>query len=152
TTRMPDGSKDFSLLVLITAEGFTPIELGFGFTLTGIGGLLGVNRTASVETLRSGIKHGTLGSILFPKDPVSNAPRIVSDVGTVFPPAPHRYVFGPMVLIEWGTPPILKLELGLVLEVPEPVRMLILGRLQAMLPDETNAVVQVRMDAFGLID
>src|SRR5262249_53766549 len=51
TTRMPDGSKDFSLLVLITAEGFTPIELGFGFTLTGIGGLLGVNRTASVETL-----------------------------------------------------------------------------------------------------
>ena len=39
TTRMPDGSKGFSLVVIISAEGFAPIQLGFGFTLTGIGGL-----------------------------------------------------------------------------------------------------------------
>ena len=45
TTRMPDGSKGFSLVVIIAAEGFPPIQLGFGFTLTGIGGLLGINRT-----------------------------------------------------------------------------------------------------------
>lgn len=152
TTRMPDGSRGFSLLIIITAEGFAPIQLGFGFKLTGIGGLLGVNRTAAVDALRSGIKAGTLGSILFPADPVRNAPRIVSDVGTVFPPAPGRYVFGPMVMIEWGTPSLLKLEIGVVLELPDPVRLLILGRLTAALPDEKNPLVQIRMDALGVID
>ncbi len=152
TTRMPDGSKGFSLLLIITAEGFSPIQLGFGFTLTGIGGLLGVNRTASVDALRSGIKNGTLGSILFPADPVRNAARLVSDVGTVFPPAPNRYLFGPMAQIGWGTPTILTLEIGLVLEIPDPVRLLILGRLKALLPDESNALVRLRMDALGVID
>ena len=43
-TKMPDGSKGFAFLILITAE-FTPIQLGFGFTLIGVGGLLGLNRT-----------------------------------------------------------------------------------------------------------
>ncbi len=47
-TKMPDGSDGFSLLVIITAE-FTPIQLGFGFTLIGVGGLLGVNRTVAVR-------------------------------------------------------------------------------------------------------
>ena len=49
TTRMPDGSKGFALVVIITAEDFPPIQLGFGFTLTGIGGLLGINRTVMVD-------------------------------------------------------------------------------------------------------
>ena len=40
TTRLPDGSKGFSLVLIIFVEGFTPIQLGFGFALTGIGGLL----------------------------------------------------------------------------------------------------------------
>lgn len=152
TTRMPDGSKGFSLLVIITVEGFTPIQLGFGFTLTGIGGLLGVNRTASVDALRSGIRTGTVGSILFPDDPVRNAPRIVSDVGTVFPVAVNRFVFGPMVMINWGTPAIITLELGVVLEVPDPVRLIILGRLQTILPEPKDAVVQIRLDSLGVID
>ena len=152
TTRMPDGSKGFSLLVIITAEGFSPIQLGFGFTLTGVGGLLGVNRRAEVESLRAGIRTGTLGSILFPVDPVRNAPRIVSDVGAVFPVAGNRFVFGPMAMINWGTPAILTLEIGLVLEIPDPVRLLILGRLQAILPEPKNPLVQIRMDSLGVID
>jgi hypothetical protein len=152
TTRMPDGSKGFSLVVIIAAEGFPPIQLGFGFTLTGIGGLLGINRTVMVDVLRSGLKNGTLGSILFPDDPIRNAPQIVSDLRAVFPPVKDRYVFGPMAIIGWGTPAILTLEIGLILELPEPVRLIILGRLRAVLPDEDHALVHVRMDAIGVID
>ena len=40
-TRMPDGSRGYSLIVFITAEGFQPIQLGLGFTLNGIGGMVG---------------------------------------------------------------------------------------------------------------
>ena len=152
TTRMPDGSKGFSLVVIVTAEGFAPIQLGLGFTLTGIGGLLGINRTVSVDVLRGGLKNGTLGSIMFPPDPIRNAPQIVSDLRTGFPPVKGRHVFGPMATICWGTPTILTLELALILELPEPVRLIILGRLKAILPDERAALVQVRMDAVGVID
>src|SRR5207244_11739493 len=38
TTRMPDGSDGYSPLLLATAE-FRPIQLGYGFALTGLGGL-----------------------------------------------------------------------------------------------------------------
>ena len=50
TTRLPDGAPGFSLFILITAAGFAPLPLGMGFTLTGIGGLLGINRTALKDT------------------------------------------------------------------------------------------------------
>ncbi len=152
STRMPDGSKGYSLLILISAEGFAPIQLGFGFTLTGIGGLLGVNRSVMVEVLRAGLKTGTLGSLLFPDDPIRNAPQIISDLRAVFPPLNRRYVFGPMLQLAWGTPTLLTLELAVVLELPDPVRLVILGRLQALLPDAQRALVQVRMDAIGVID
>src|SRR4029453_11474981 len=63
-----------------------------------------------------------------------------------------RYVCAPMSTICWGTPTILSLELALIMELPEPVRLIILGRLKAILPDERAALVQVRMDAVGVID
>ena len=44
-TRLPNNVKGFSLVLIIFVEGFTPIQLGFGFRLTGIGGLLAINRT-----------------------------------------------------------------------------------------------------------
>ena len=152
TTRMPDGSKGFSLVVIISAQGFAPIQLGFGFTLTGVGGLLGVNRTVMADVLRSGLKNGTLGSILFPDDPIRNAPQIISDLRAVFPPVKNRHVFGPMAIIGWGTPAILTLEIALILEIPEPIRLIILGRLKAILPEERRALIRVRMDSIGVID
>ena len=45
STRMPDGSRGFSLLIIITADFGTGIQLSFGFTLLAVGGLLGLNRT-----------------------------------------------------------------------------------------------------------
>jgi hypothetical protein len=152
STRLPDGGRGYSLVIVIAAEGFAPIQLGFGFTLTGIGGLLGINRTVAVDVLRGGLKSGTLGSLLFPVDPIRNAPQIISDLRAVFPPARERYVFGPMALIEWGTPTILTLELALILEMPQPVRLIVLGRLKADLPDADHALIRVRMDAIGVID
>jgi hypothetical protein len=151
TTRLPGGQKGFSLLVIITAE-FPPIQLGFGFALVGVGGLLGVNRTMVLDVLRDGIRAGTLGSILFPKDPVKNAPKLISELQAVFPPAAGRFVFGPMAAIVWGTPPVIRADLGIVLELPAPLRLAILGRLTAALPTEKAAVVLLRLDVLGTIE
>jgi hypothetical protein len=152
TTRLPDGSKGYSLLILLTAEGFAPIPLGLGFTLTGLGGLLGLQRTVSTSTLREGLKTGTLNSILFPVDPLRNAPQLLSDLRRVFPPTAGRHVFGPMVQLRWGTPTLLTLELALLLELPAPFRLIVLGRLQVLLPNQAQPLIQIRMDALGVLD
>jgi hypothetical protein len=153
TTRLPDGSRGFSLLVIVTASGFTPIQLGFGFTLNGVGGLLGINRTVATEVLRAGVRSRTLEPVLYSQDdPTPRAPQIVSTLQTVFPPARDRYVFGPLALIGWGTPTVLTIEVALILELPAPVRLIVLGRLRAVLPTPDAAIVTINMDVFGLID
>ena len=152
TTRMPDGSPGFSLLALIAVQFSPGIQLGYGFTLNGLGGLLGINRTVKVDVLRNGLRNGTLGSILFPSDPKKNIARIISDLKAVFPPAEGRFVFGPMVILGWGPNELIKLELGIIIELPDPVRLLILGRLSLKLPDEKNPVVRLKLDSLGVIE
>ena len=152
TIYKPDGSKDYSLLISISADDFTPINLGFGFTLNGVGGLLGINRSASVEALRSGLKNRTLDSVLFPVDPVRNAPQIISDLRRVFPPKSDQYVFGPVAIIGWGTPTIITAELGIIMEFPSPLRLIILGQIRALLPSAKKPLVRLNMDTLGVID
>ncbi|MFB6837224.1 DUF6603 domain-containing protein [Streptomyces sp. NPDC056361] len=141
----------FSLLVIVSAE-FPPLQIGFGFTLNGVGGLLGINRSADLEALRSGVRSGGLDAILFPPDPVGRAAEIVSTVDKAFPAAEGRYVFGPMARLGWGSPTLLTLDLALILELPSPVRLLVLGRLRMALPDEQHAVVRINMDVLGVVD
>jgi len=150
-TIMPDGSKGFSLYLLVTAE-FSPIQLGFGFTLNGVGGLVGVNRTMNLQALRTGVKTGAVDSIMFPDDPVNNAPQIISDLQNVFPVEEGRYTFGLMGIIGWGTPTLIELEMGLILEVPSPVRLAILGVLRAILPDKNKTILKLQVNFVGTID
>jgi len=64
----------FSLLLLIFGQ-FPAIQLSFGFTLTGVGGLIGVQHTASRPALSNALSAGQLDAVLFPDNPVANAPQ-----------------------------------------------------------------------------
>ena len=150
-TKMPDGSDGFSLLVIISAE-FPPIQLGLGFTLNGVGGLLGLHRTVNFERMREGIKTKTLDSILFPKDIVKNAKKIVSDLREVFPVEKDRFVFGPMAILGWGTPTLISAELGVIIEVPSPIRIGILGVVRCILPTEDAAILKLQIAFLGVLD
>jgi hypothetical protein len=143
------GQQGFSLLIIISSTEFTPIQLGFGFTLTGVGGLLSLNRTMDVERLREGIKTNSLDHILFPTDPIANAARIISDLSQVFPPQEGRFVFGPMAQIGWGTPPLITGEVGLFIEVPSPIRVALPGVIKALLPDEEQTLLQLQVNFLG---
>lgn len=150
TTRMPDGSEGFSLLICISAE-FNPIQLGYGFTLNGVGGLLGVNRTMNVEALRSGLRNHALDSFLFPEDPIRDAQKIISDMRLVFPPKKDQYLFGPMGMIGWGGS-VIKAEIGLIIELPSPLRVALVGQVYLILPDEKKAYVEIHSDILGVIE
>lgn len=148
STKLPDGVDGFSLLIIISAE-FQPIQLGFGFTLNGVGGLLGLNRTVKVDVLRQGIKNNAIASVMFPTNIVENAPRIISDLRQIFPPEEGKFLVGPMAKLGWGTPTIITIELGIIIEVPEPIRIALLGIIRVILPDEAAAILKLQVNFLG---
>lgn len=152
TTRMPDGSRGFSMLISIGVTFDPPIQLSFGFVLSGVGGLIGINRTMMLDALREGVRTGMVDSILFPSDPVANATQIISDMRSVFPPAEGRFVIGPMIRLGWGSPPIITAEIGLIIELPDPVRVALLGQLFTRLPTEDSPIVVINLDVLGTVD
>jgi hypothetical protein len=151
TTRMPDGTKGFSLLIIITAEFNPGFQLGYGFKLIGVGGLLGLNRTMVLEALALGVRTGAVNGILFPVDPVANAPRIISDLRTIFPPSLNRFLIGPMAKLGWGTPTLVSLELGIIIEIPGNIAILGVLRL-AIAGDDGDSILQLQVNFIGAIE
>ena len=161
TTRMPDGSDGFSMLVSITATFNPPIELSYGFTLSGVGGLIGVNRSMSTEELRKGIKTGAINSIMFPEPStvIANAAKIISDMRSAFPVAEGQYVIGPMLKIGWGSPiNIMVVDLGIFIEIGisgsefEVARVVLMGQAEMALPTPEQKTIGVNIDILGILD
>lgn len=142
------GPDRFSMLVSVTAN-FTPIQLGFGFTLNGIGGLLGINRTLDPVALGEGARKGQLDAVLFPKDAAKDAERILGNLDAFFPELTGSYVFGAMVII--GYQKFIEARLGVVITFPTPLRIALLGQLHASLP-KGEGVVRINLDVVGILD
>jgi Family of unknown function (DUF6603) len=145
----PD-SPDWSLFFSISAN-FPSLPLGFGFFLTGVGGLVCVHRTVDAEALAAALIEGVVDDLLFPEDPVRDAAAILRGVDDLFPNAADNYVFGPVVQIGWGVPTLLSAELGVMLSVPSG-ELIVLGSLSAELPDPKAALLTLHMDVLGVID
>jgi hypothetical protein len=148
STRMPDGSQGFSLLVIVTAEFGTPLQLGFGFTLNGVGGLVGINRTARLDELAAGVRDGSIESVMFPTDVVANAPRIISDLRRFFPNEEGTFLIGLMAKLGWGSPTLVTASLGVIIEIP-PGNIAVLGVLRVALPDEDAALLVLQVNFIG---
>lgn len=151
TTKMPDGSSGFSLLIIITVDFGAGIQLGFGFTLLAVGGLLGLNRSMLFQPLMDGIRTDSIESIMFPQDVIANAPRIISDLRAIFPPQPGTFLIGPMAKLGWGEPTLISLALGVIIEIP-PGDIAILGILKLALPADDIAVLLLQVNFAGALE
>lgn len=151
STRMPDGSPGFSLLIIITVEFGTPFQLGYGFTLNGVGGLLGLNRTMRLDELAEGVRTGAVENVMFPRNVIANAPQIISDMRRFFPPQPNTFLIGPMAKLGWGTPSLITASFGLIIEIP-PANIAILGVLKCVLPDEEAALLLLQVKFIGALE
>jgi hypothetical protein len=150
TTKMPDGSKGFSFIAIIAVEFSPGLQLGFGFTLLGVGGLVGLNRSMNLDALVQGVRAGSLDSVLFPHDVVANAPRIISDLRSFFPPEQGTFLIGPMAKFGWGTPTLISLSLGIIIEIPGNIA--IVGKLTVAIPDERAALIIIQVAFIGAIE
>jgi hypothetical protein len=151
STRMPDGSRGFSLLIIITADFGAGIQLSFGFTLLAVGGLLGLNRTVLFQPLMDGVKSGAIQSVMFPQNVIANAPRIISDLRALFPPQDGTFLIGPMAKIGWGTPTLISLSLGVIIEIP-PGNAAILGVMKIALPADELPILVLQVNFAGALE
>ena len=149
-TKLPGGQPGFSLLVIITAEFSPGYQLGFGFVLLGVGGLLGLNRVLLLDPLLQGVRSGAINSILFPTNVVANAPKFLSDLRAIFPPQEGTFLIGPMAKIGWGTPTLISISLGVMIEIPGDV--VILGRLRVALPTDDDPVLVLQVSFVGALE
>lgn len=148
---LPRGDRPTSLLALLSAFFPYPgIQLGFGFAIDAVGGLVGVNRRVDLDQLRTLVADGNADRILFPDDVAGRAQEIARSLDAVFPPARGRSVVGPMVRINWSGR-MVRLSGAVVLDLPSP-RMLLLGRLVVAIPDPDAPLVLLQASILSNVD
>lgn len=147
------GLDPFSLLIVIGVHFFPRIELGFGFTLNALGGLLAINRGFDSAAMTRALQDGAVGTMLFPEDPVRTAPLLLNRLSEVFPAQPGGFIVGPMAEFGWGSQAgFVAGRVGVVVCLPAG-KMLLLGQLRVGVPsvdiDERLRIVDIRADIFG---
>ncbi|MCA8880538.1 MAG: hypothetical protein KDA73_11405 [Rhodobacteraceae bacterium] len=151
-TRDPDGSKGFSLLLILTVEFARPWPLGMNFYLEGAGGMIALNHSFDVEATRAALPTGQLRNVLFPADPVHRSAEILKALQRLFPIRRGSHLAGLLAKIGWAEPTLIRMELALLYEWGNQHRLIVLGRVSAVLPRPDEAIIRLNMDAVGLLD
>lgn len=149
-TELPGDPNGWSMFLSVIAD-FTPVPLGFGFFLSGVGGFMGLHRTLDEIALAEGVRDGRIDSLLFPEDPLADAMRIIADIEAYFPTQQGTHAFGAMARIDWGVPALISGELGIVLVVPD-FRVAVVGEIEAILPNPVAPLIELHMGVVGYID
>ena len=63
----------------------------------------------------------------------------------------NNFLIGPMVKIGWGSS-LVTAEIGILIQIPDPVVIAILGVIRLQLPDPDNIIVQLQINFLGIID
>ncbi len=147
-----ESDDGWSFLLIVSAQFHPGFEIFVGFTLNGVGGMVGINVAVDIDKLREGLHDGSVGRLLFPDDPVANAPAIIATMAAVFPVRRGAWVAGPMLQLGWGRPdPFVTLSVAIVLSFPSPAVLAILGRLELTAPSKDAPLVMLKADFLGVI-
>jgi hypothetical protein len=142
----------FSFLVVLGATFPPPgIQVGFGFAVSGIGGIVGVGRRVDRQALLRAVTDGTAANLMFPTDAAGAAAAVGRALPALFPPARGAVVAGPMFQLSWGGR-IATASVALLVEVAPRPRTTIIGKLVLALPDPAAAMVLIQVTFAGQLD
>jgi len=141
----------FSLVLVMGVRFPTAIELSFGFTFNGVGGILALNRRVDGAALAKAMQTHFIDRVLFPDDPVAEAPTILDQVAQVFPPHAGGFVVGPIVELGWGSQAkIIEAKIGVILSLPDP-KVVILGAVRVRAPSKLTPLTDFRCEVYAEI-
>jgi len=144
--------EPFSLVLVIGVRFPKAIELSFGFTLNGVGGILALDRRVDSGELIKGMQSHFLDRVLFPADPAAEAPKLLDQVAKVFPQQDGGFVVGPIVELGWGSEAkIVEAKLGIILALPDP-KLILLGAVRVRAPAKDAPLTDFRCEVYGEID
>ena len=157
-----EGREDWSLLIFLFGQ-FPPVPLLVpGLNWSGVGGMLGVRRGVDVTKLQAAARLGALDDILFPKDPVADAPRLINEFRSIFPHTAGAFTIGVFLELGYLKPQVVKLRVGVIVECNrvdpgssdlDPVRVLILGQIIVDIPiKKKTSAIKLICDIVGIID
>jgi hypothetical protein len=148
----PHGDEPLSLVALLSATFPPPgIQIGFGFAVTGLGGVVGINRRVDRNALLRAVTDGSAAALLFPTDPSRAADAVVGALGSIFPPARGSFVVGPMLQISWGGR-MVSAQVAVLTEASRQVRLTILGKIVVAMPDPEAPLILLQATFAGVID
>jgi len=151
-TKIPDHDGDWALLLIMSVTfEVLPIQLGLGFAMFGIGAVIGYNHSLDSDAIAAGLRTKALDAILFPPDPVAQAPHIFATWRQTMPVAVGHMVLGLMLRIGWGgVKRLATLDLGLLFTWGEgDFEIVLLGRFEFVAPLDDVAIVKIRADVMG---
>lgn len=138
-----------SVVAILSATFRPPIQLSFGFTLVGVGGVIGINRGIDREALQEATFSGAIGSMFFPRDPVGEADSVLPALDRCFPVSRGDFFAGPMLKLGWGTPTIVSATVAVIAGSGGVV---ILGRFAVSLPCEEVPFAVFQATVVGVFD
>lgn len=148
---------DLALVGLLRAE-FRPtgLQLGLGFSLDAVGGVVGIGRVVDVDALRAGLGDGSALDVLFGGTASTPAGmhRVLAGLATMFPARPGAMVLGPMLRLGWltaGSWTLVRADVGVVVELPR-ARVVVVGRVVVEVPGPGVPLVHLRLDVLGEVD
>jgi hypothetical protein len=120
--------------------------------------MVGTNRRGDPDAFLAGLKSGVLSAVLFPEDPVGEAPQIIATLTQLFPRAEGRLVAG--LMLQWhfgGKTRVITAELGLMFEwgpggFSDISDVYILGQGDMRLEHLPESVYRVHVELFGHYD
>ena len=118
----------FSFVGLISTT-FTPgIPLGMGFSLTGIGGCLGLERMIDRTAVTTAVRQGTLASVFFVEDVKKHMAEMKTTAMALFPAKKGNFFVGLLGQISFE--PVLTCSFGLMVQAPSAPEAMIVGSLK----------------------
>lgn len=140
-----------SFLAVLSA-GFSPgIQLGFGFQLGRIGGVVGINRTLSTDALSQRIGDGSAAQVLFPLDVSTGAAATLRAAEDLFRPSLGSIVAGPTFRLSWlevQGAGFMSADVGVLAELPGPRRIAVVGVVRA----GVHPVIRLNAHVAGVVD
>lgn len=123
----------FSLVAMISARFSPGIPLGMGFSLTAIGGALGLQRMLDRNAITQAVRQGTLDSVFFVENVADHLAEMKQACENIFPSKEGQFFLGLLAQISYE--PVVKCNFGLMLQLPNPVEIIIVGALKVGIKD-----------------
>ena len=116
---------NFSMVAMLSARFSPGIPLGLGFSLTAVGGMLGLHRMLDYDAIRQAVHSGTLESVFFVEDVMKHIGDMRKAAEKIFPAKRDQFFVGLLGQISYE--PVVRCSFGLMFQMPDPLSVIIVG-------------------------